>query len=181
MKEGRLVIPVSEHDHLIGGNPYEVTLVEYGDFQCPYCRAASPMLKNVQRRIGSRLRFVYRHFPLTRVHPNAQHAAEAAESAAAQGGPEAFWRIHDAIFEHQVRGLADEQLAGYASELGLSGETVLEDLAAQRFRKQVREDFMGGVKSGANGTPTFFIDGIRYDGPQNEEQLMSALTAGATA
>jgi len=181
MREGRLVVPVGEGDHLAGDHGFEVTLVEYGDFQCPYCRAAYPMLKRVQRRLGSRLRFGYRHFPLTRVHPEAQHAAEAAESAAAQGGPDAFWRMHDTLFENQLRGLADEQLAGYAAGIGLRGDTVLEDLAARRFRKRVREDFMGGVKSGANGTPTFFIDGIRFDGPQNEEQLLAALTVPATA
>lgn len=170
------MVPVTDRDHQMGGGDYELTLVEYGDFQCPNCLAAYPMIKRVLERMAPRLRFAYRHFPLTRIHPQAQHAAEAAESAAAQGGHQAFWALHDAIFEHQRQGLADRQLAEYADAAGLAGEVILADLAAQRFRRRVRDDFMNGVRSGVNGTPTFFIEGIRYDGPREEEHLVAALS-----
>jgi len=152
----------------------EVTLIQYGDFECPYCGAAYPVLKRVQARLGRRLCFVFRNFPLGDVHPHAEHAAEAAESVAARGGGAAFWAMHDLLFEHQ-RALDDASLAGYADRAGVEGSAVLDDLIGGRFREQVRESFMSGVRSGVNGTPTFFIDRIRYDGPRDEETLVAAL------
>src|SRR5919199_5615233 len=111
----QLPLPVAERDHIQGPSTAPVTLVEYGDYECPYCGAAHPIVKEVQRRLGDRLRFVFRHFPLTNVHPHAQHAAEAAEAAGAQGK---FWAMHDTLFEHQ-RALDDAHLEEHAAALGL--------------------------------------------------------------
>jgi protein-disulfide isomerase len=121
--------------------------------------------------MGQRLRFVFRHFPLTEIHPNAEHAAEAAEAAAVQGN---FWQMHDRLFERQFA-LEDGNLTEYARELGLDAVRVARELAAHTYKPQVREDFMSGVKSGVNGTPTFFINGLRYDYTWNEDTLTEAL------
>ena len=166
--------PVTATDHVSGPEAAPVTLIEYGDFQCPYCGAAYPILKRVQARLGSRLRFVFRNFPLVQVHPNAQHAAVAAESVAARGGAEAFWAMHDQLFEHQSA-LGDSNLAGYAAAAGVDGEKVLEDVVKGRYEEAVHDSFVGGVHAGVNGTPTLYIDGIRYDGPRDEETLVAAL------
>ena len=175
MNAPELKPPVGPADHTQGGGDAEVTLVEYGDFECPYCGAAYPILKRVQQRVGRRLRFVFRHFPIAESHPHAEFAAEAAESVATLGGPQAFWRMHDLLFEHQ-RALKYEDLARYAAQAGAKGDVVLSDLDEGRYRELVRESFMSGVRSGVNGTPTLFIDGIRYDGPRDEETLVAALT-----
>lgn len=165
---------VTEADHVEGPADAPVTLIEYGDFECPYCGAAYPVLKRVKQRLGDRLRFVFRHFPLAEVHPHAEHAAEAAESVSAQRGPEAFWAMHDLIFEHQRR-LDDRRLVGYAEQAGADPAVVTADLEEGRYRELVRASFLGGARSGVNGTPTLFIDGIRYDGPRDEETLVAAL------
>jgi protein-disulfide isomerase len=178
MSTPHLKPPVGPEDHVQGGEDAEVTLVEYGDFECPYCGAAYPILKRVQQRVGPRVRFVFRHFPIAESHLHAESAAEASESVAAQGGPKAFWRMHDLLFEHQ-RALQYDDLARYAAKAGAKGEVVLNDLDEARYRELVRESFMGGVRSGVNGTPTLFIDGIRYDGPRDEETLVAALTQAA--
>jgi protein-disulfide isomerase len=175
MSEPQLKPQVGPSDHTEGDDRAEVTLVEYGDFECPYCGAAYPVLKRVKQRLGKRLRFVFRHFPISDSHPHAEHAAEAAESVAERGGPEAFWAMHDLLFEHQ-RALKDVDLALYASKAGVDGQAVLDDLGGGRYQPVVRESFMSGVRSGVNGTPTLFIDGIRYDGPRDEESLVAALT-----
>lgn len=167
--------PVTGHDHVKGPDSAAVTLIEYGDFECPHCGAAYPVLKRVQQRLGSRLRFVFRYFPITASHPHAAHAAEAAESVAVQGGSQAFWRMHDLMFERQWA-LEDRDLAEYAEEAGVDGTVVLRDLQKGTYRNYVRESFLSGAKAGVNGTPTLFIDGIRYDGPRDEETLVAALT-----
>jgi protein-disulfide isomerase len=166
--------PVTDQDHVQGDDSALVTLIEYGDFECPYCGAAYPVLKRVKRRLGDRLRFVFRPFPISESHPHAEHAAEAAESVAAQGGNDAFWAMHDLLFGHQ-RALGDPELARYAERAGVDGAEVLADLANGSYADQVRESFMSGVRAGVNGTPTLFIDGIRYDGPRDEETLVAAL------
>jgi protein-disulfide isomerase len=167
----RLIQPVDLRDHAAGPETAPLTLVEYGDFQCPHCRKAYPIVKAVQQKLGPRLRFVYRHFPLTRIHPDAQHAAEAAEAAGAQG---AFWQMHDRMFERQFA-LDDDSLIEYARELGLDADRIRGALDAGTHRDRVREDFLTGVKSGVNGTPTFFINGTRYDGRWDLEPLLAAL------
>src|SRR5574341_917265 len=167
----RLILPVGARDHAAGPETAPLTLVEYGDFQCPHCRKAHPIVKAVQRQLGPQLRFVYRHFPLTRIHPEAEHAAQAAEAAGAQG---AFWQMHDRLFERQFA-LDDDSLTEYARELGLDAERIRGALDAGTYRDRVREDFMSGVKSGVNGTPTFFINRTRYDGRWDLEPLVATL------
>jgi protein-disulfide isomerase len=176
----RLVLPVRADDHASGPEDAPVTLVEYGDYECPYCLMAFPILKGIRRRLGARLRFVFRNFPLTKIHPHAQHAAEAAESAAAQGK---FWEMHDIIFENQ-HALADEDLLRYAKILRLDVDRLARELAEGTHAKRVRDDFRNGVRSGVNGTPTFFINGERFDGMWRDEGafarvLREAADAGA--
>jgi protein-disulfide isomerase len=154
-----------------GPDQAPLTLVEYGDFECPHCGRAYPIVKQLQQQLGKKLRFVYRHFPLTKMHAHAQHAAEAAEAAAAQG---AFWQMHDRLFERQFA-LEDENLVEYAQELGLDADKLSGELAAGTYRNRVRDDFMSGVKSGVNGTPTFFINGVRHDGDYDVASLLTAL------
>ena len=171
----RLSLPVSDRDHAQGAADAVVTLVEYGDYECPHCGRAYPIVQEVQRRLGPQLRFVFRNFPLGELHPHAQHAAEAAEAAGAQGQ---FWEMHDAIFEHQ-RALDDRHLVQYAQVLGLDHERLQRDLASHTYAGRVREDFRSGVRSGVNGTPTFFINGVRHDGAWDVESLTEALLATA--
>lgn len=165
MSEARLTPPVSSDDHVLGGGDAPITLVEYGDFECSYCGMAYPIVRSIQRRLGSELRLVYRHFPLKEAHPHAQRAAEASEAAAAQGH---FWEMHAMLFEHQ-HALEDEDLVGYARELGLDDGRVARELESGTYARAVRDDFRNGVRSGVNGTPTFFINGERYDGSWTDE------------
>ena len=176
-ERGTLTPPVGERDHVAGPPSAPVTLVEYGDFECPSCRKAWPMVKELQRRLGDKLRFVFRNFPLTKIHPNAQHAAEAAEAAAAQG---AFWPMHDRLFERQFA-LEDDNLIEYASELGLDADRLRAALDGGTYRARVKEDVLSGLKSGVNGTPTFFINGERYDGPHGAEALFEALRGSSSS
>jgi NhaA family Na+:H+ antiporter len=148
-----------------------VTLVEYGDYECPYCRQVQPMIAELRSRFGDRLRYVFRHFPISATHPDAQLAAEAAEAAAAQGK---FWEMHDLLFENQGD-LDEEYLVEYAIELGLDIERFTRELATHEHAARVREDFMSGVRSGANGTPTFFLNGVRYDGPWDLDSLLAEI------
>jgi protein-disulfide isomerase len=166
-------MPVDPHrDHIQGPENAPVTLVEYGDFQCPNCEEAYPVVKSIQKKMGSQLRFVYRHFPITDSHPDAAHAAEASEAAAAQGQ---FWEMHDMLFEHQ-NALDEQALRGYAERLGLDVNLFEQDMRNHAFAARVTEDFSTGLHSGVNGTPTFFINGDRYDLPWDEETwLLRAL------
>jgi protein-disulfide isomerase len=152
-----------------------VTLVEYGDYQCPYCGAAYPIIKEVQARMGERLRFVFRNFPISTSHPRAEQAAEAAEAAAAHGK---FWEMHDLLYENQAR-LRDEDLHAYAERLGLDLGTFDRELAEHVYAERVHEDFMSGVRSGVNGTPTFYVNGARHDGPYDLETLLAVLEQAA--
>ena len=170
---GQLTLPVSDRDHAQGPSTAPVTLVEYGDYECPYCGAAYPIVKRLQERLGDRLRFVFRNFPLTAVHPHAEHAAEAAEAAGGQGK---FWEMHDYLFEHQ-RALMDRKLDEYAAAIGLDMERFSRDTEDQVYTDRVRADFMSGVRSGVNGTPTFFINGARHNGPYDFESLLAAIEA----
>ena len=167
----QLTTPVTSRDHQFGGRDAAVTVVEYGDYQCPYCSRAHLVVKDLADRLGDRWRFVFRNFPLNMIHPHAQHAAEAAEAAGAQG---LFWEMHDYLFLHQDS-LADRDLVRDASLLGVEQYQFVEDLRDHRFADRVREDFLGGARSGVNGTPTFFINGVRYDGPAEMESLLAAI------
>ena len=174
--EAVLTVPVTEdRDHIQGPADAAVTLVEYGDFECPYCGAAYPIVKDVQDRMGERLRFVFRNFPITTSHAHAEQAAEAAEAAAGQGR---FWPMHDLLFENQRR-LGDQDLHGYAEQAGLDVERFDSELAEHAHAARVREDFMSGVRSGVNGTPTFFVNGARHDGSYEVEALLAALERAA--
>ena len=175
----KLTVPVSvDCDHIQGPGDAAVTLLEYGDYECPYCGEAYPIIKDVQARMGVRLRFVFRNFPISTSHPHAEHAAEAAEAADAQGE---FWRMHDLLYERQ-RHLADEDLHAYAEELGLDVVRFDKEMAEHVHAGRVHEDFMSGVRSGVNGTPTFYINGVRHDDSYDVEVLVEAIErAAATA
>jgi protein-disulfide isomerase len=174
--ESVLVLPVSPvRDHIRGPATAPVTLVEYGDYECPHCGAAHAIIDAVQARMGPALCFVFRHFPLTTIHPRAEPAAEAAEAAGAQGK---FWAMHDVLFENQEQ-LAGPHLLAYAETLDLDLALFAGDLAEHVHAPKVREDFMSGVRSGVNGTPTFFINGVRHDGPWDAASLLAALQRAA--
>jgi protein-disulfide isomerase len=173
----RLVPPVGPDDHISGSPNAPVTLVEYGDFECPHCGAAFPVVERIRARLGDRLRFVFRHFPLAEAHPHAEHAAEMAEAAGEHG---AFWAMHRTLFEHQDA-LDDASLVRYAAGVGLDPEWAAGALAAGTFASRVRHQFMSGVRSGVNGTPTFFINGMRYDLAVNERLLLATLESAALA
>jgi protein-disulfide isomerase len=174
--EAVLTLPVDEErDHMQGAASTAVTLVQYGDYECPYCGEAYPIIKDVQTRMGDRLRFVFRNFPISTSHPHAEHAAEAAEAADAQGE---FWRMHDLLYERQQH-LTDEDLHAYAEELGLDVERFDKEMAEHVHAARVYEDFMSGVRSGVNGTPTFYINGVRHDDSYEAEVLLEALERAA--
>jgi protein-disulfide isomerase len=173
-----LTMPVSEErDHIQGPTEAAVTLVEYGDYECPYCGAAYPIIKEVQSRMGERLRFVFRNFPITTSHPHAEQAAESAEAAATQGR---FWQMHDLLYENQRR-LRAPDLRDYAERLALDVERFDSELAEHAHAARVREDFMSGVRSGVNGTPTFYINGARHDDSYDVETMLAALERAAAA
>jgi len=167
----KLTRPVSDRDHVRGPSDARVTLVEYGDYRCPYCRDVPPIVAELRSRFGDRLRYVFRHFPIATMHPHAQLAAEAAEAAAAQGR---FWEMHDLLFEHQGP-LVKDHLVQYASDLGLDVARFERELSENDYADHVRKDFMSGVRSGANGTPSFFLNGVRYDGPWDVDSLISEI------
>jgi protein-disulfide isomerase len=176
--EAALTLPVTEErDHVQGPADAPVTLVEYGDYECPYCGAAYPIVKQIQEAMGDELRFVFRNFPITTSHPHAGQAAEAAEAAAAQ---ERFWPMHDLLYENQQR-LEAADLVAYAGRLGLDTDRFGRDLAEHAHEARVREDFMSGVRSGVNGTPTFFLDGVRYDDSYDFDTLLAALQDATAA
>jgi protein-disulfide isomerase len=144
-----------------------VTLVEYGDFECPDCLDANAAVEAVRQRLRGDLRFVFRNFPLVRAHPHALHAAEAAESVAAHAGPAAYWAMYDALFAHVRRSphaLDDDHLVRYAAAAGADGARVRAEVAAGTHEARVRADFTSGVWSGVRAAPTFFVNGVRFDG-----------------
>ena len=171
----KLRVPVDpKRDHIQGKLTAPLTLLEYGDFQCPYCGAAYPEIKLAQRDLDTELRFVYRHFPMSTVHEFAEFGAEVSEAAGAQGK---FWEMHDLLFERQDELGEREAIFGYAGALGLDSKKMAEEVSRQLYLPRIKEDFIGGVRSGVNGTPTFFINGVRYDGPNTAEYLVEALTS----
>jgi NhaA family Na+:H+ antiporter len=167
----KLVEPITGRDHVLGPEDAPVTLVEYGDLECPYCRQVNPVIRELRRRLGSRVRYVFRHFPIRSAHVHAQLAAEAAEAAGAQGK---FWEMQEYLLEHQ-EALNESHLLKYAAELDLDVERFKQDLDGNVFAERVKEDFHSGVMSGVNGTPTFFINGVRYDGAWDLESLIEAI------
>lgn len=175
--------PVTDADHVLGRADAPVTLVEYGDFECPFCFKAHPIVTTLRQQLGDELRFVFRNFPIAESHPHALHAAEAAESVNAHAGADAYWAMHDMLYEHQqdsADALDDAHLVQYASASGSDPTEVQRDLAVDAYADVVRRDFMSGIRSGVNGTPTFFINGTRFDGDWTDvEEFATALRAGA--
>jgi protein-disulfide isomerase len=167
-----LTLPDPERDHIRGSADGPIKLLEYGDYQCPFCGGAHAIVQEIQRRLGDDLLFAFRNFPLTNIHPHAEHAAEAAEAAGAQGN---FWGMHDLLFENQGA-LQDEDLATYAAELGLDEARFIREVASSAYASRIREDFKSGVRAGVNGTPTFFINGERYDGALDFKHLLDTLS-----
>jgi protein-disulfide isomerase len=166
-----LTVPINERDHLHGSPDAPVVLVEYADFECPYCAAAYGVLKKLEKDLPDTLAVVFRQFPLVNVHPHAQLAAEAAEAAGAQGR---FWRMHDVLFEHQDA-LAPADLMKYATALHLDGKRFASDLSGHAFLAKVEDDMKGGLQSGVQGTPTFFINGVLYQGGHDEASLLASI------
>jgi protein-disulfide isomerase len=168
---GRLAAQVSALDHVRGPASAEVSLVEYGDFECPYCRATEGIIAGLREALGDRLSVVFRSFPMRATHPHAQHAAEVAESAAKQG---LYWEMHDYLYMHQDA-LDDASLLRHARELGLDVDRVERELSSHAHAPRVAQDYRSGVESGVLGTPTFFLDGLRYDGPVTLRDMLAAI------
>jgi protein-disulfide isomerase len=170
----RLSQPVDPaRDHVRGDPSAPLTLVEYSDFECPFCGRATGVIHALERRFGSELRYVFRHLPLTDVHGYAEMAAIASEAAAAQGR---FWEMHDQLFDHQGQ-LEIEDLVGYAAVIGLDVERFVRDVEENRYSERVREDVASAEASGARGTPTFFVGRTRHVGPYDTETLAAELEA----
>jgi protein-disulfide isomerase len=172
-----LKIPVGPSDHIQGDPKAACTLVEYGDYECPYCGSAYPIVKRIQKHFGKRLRFVFRNFPLAEMHPHAESAAESAEYA---GAHDKFWEMHDALYENQER-LGGALYFELATELELAPEELRVALKKRQFLSKVRADFSSGVRSGVNGTPTFFIKGQRHDAPFDYANLLTAIEAASSS
>ncbi len=166
-----LTPPIGKRDHIRGNPRAPVSLVEYGDFECPYCGEAYPIIEQILEERGDELLFAFRHFPLSQIHPHALHAAAAAEAAGFQGK---FWEMHGMLFTHQDA-LEDEDLVSYAEALDLDTKLFVDDMASNKVQQKIREDFLSGVRSGVNGTPTFFINGRRHEGSYDYDTLLAAI------
>jgi protein-disulfide isomerase len=174
-QHARLALPVSERDHRQGPETATVTLVQYGDYECPYTRQSTWVVQAIQQQLGDQLRFVFRNFPLTEIHPHALHAALAVEAAASQGK---FWQMHDYTFHYQHT-LEDSDLEQFALAVGLEKQQYARDMAHQRFLPHIEEDVESGERSGVQGTPTFFINGVVYRGSWEHDALLAALQAAS--
>ena len=168
-----LTPPLGPEDHVTGPADAPVTLVQYGDYECPHCRLAYAVLHEVLHELGDSVRFAFRHFPITDSHPYAMIAAEAAESVSVFGGELAFWEMHAVLFENQDA-LQIDDLLGYAAAIGVDPDDVADDLSHGTRRKRVRADFDSGLRSGVTGTPTFFINGRRFRGDWSDADAFTA-------
>ncbi len=167
-----LAVPVTAKDHSQGPTNAPVTLVEYGDYQCPSCGDAFPLIKKLQKHFGDKLRFIFRNFPLD-MHPYAEHAAETAEFAAAH---DKFWEMHDLLFKHQSN-LTDPALLKLATQLELSDEDLTAALEKRTYAAHVKHDLDGGIRSGVTGTPMFYINGALYEGEYDYDSIVAAIEA----
>ncbi len=170
----RLILPVGERDHSDGSADAALVLLEYGDYQCPYCGAAYPIVKQIQKHFGPRLRFVFRNFPITNAHPRAEWAAEVAEAASAQ---DRFWPMHDFLYEHQSSLDDATVFLREAKRLRLDAKRLDLEVSEHAYLPKIQEDYTSGIRSGVNGTPTFYINGVRYDGYPELVPLVAALDA----
>ena len=162
---------VNDNDHISGNTDAPLELVEYGDYECPHCGRAYPMVKDIQQQLGSTIKLIFRNFPLSKIHPHAFSAAVAAEAAGLQGK---FWEMHDILFENQTV-LDTENIFRFASMLGLDVERFKNDIQQNHWVEKVEKDFESGLKSGVNGTPTFFVNGKRFDGEWTNGKLLDYL------
>ncbi len=169
----KLTTPIDASDHVIGNQNSNITMLEYGDFECPHCGEVYGIVKDILKVYGNQILFSYRHFPLTEIHPHAEQASEASESAGSAGK---FWEMHNALFEHQDA-LDEASLVRYAQALGLDADKFVNDLASRIYKTKVDRDFISGVRSGVNGTPTFYVNGVRHDGSYYYKNLIRALRA----
>ncbi|HKO81482.1 MAG TPA: DsbA family protein [Chitinophagaceae bacterium] len=167
----QLTPPVNSNDHIFGGPGALIELVEYGDYECPYCGRAYPIVKDIQQQLGNDIKFVFRDFPLSNIHPHAFSAALATEAAGLQGK---FWEMHDIIFENQ-KTLDTENIFGFAGQLGLDIEHFKNDIQQKSLIDKVEKDFESGIRSGVNRTPTFFINGEKFIGEWRDNQLLQYL------
>ena len=167
----RLLLPIRPFDHVRGSEDAPYTLVEYGDYECPECGRLYVILRDLQRDLASRLRIVFRHYPLSGIHPHAQQAAEAAEAAGAQSK---FWEMHTMLFERQ-KALRTKDLIRYAEELSLDVGRFRQELKYETYNQRVRADFLAGVQNGVFGTPGLFLNGVRYDQAWDEDSLRRQL------
>jgi len=167
----QLTLPVNSEDHIFGNPDAAIELLEYGDYECPYCGRAYPIVKDIQQQLGRELKFVFRNFPLRKIHPNAFMASIATEAAGLQ---DKFWEMHDIIFENQ-KTLDTENIFLFAGKLGLEIELFKNDIQQKSLIDKVEKDFESGIRSGVNRTPTFFINGKKYDGDWDGEQLLQYL------
>jgi protein-disulfide isomerase len=175
--EARLAVPVGVDDHVLGSEDARLTLVEYGDYECPYCAQALLVVRELRQTFGGDLRYVFRNMPLADLHPHAERAAEAAEAVGLQGR---FWAMHDLLFENQSD-LTDTALLRYAAEAGADARAVAEALTAGTAGARIEQEVEGGIRSGVNGTPTFFVNGVRYDGMWSLEPFAEYLKLRAAA
>lgn len=166
-----LRVPVTDKDHATSGDQAAVTLVEYGDYQCPYCGDVYPVVERIREHFGRKLRFVFRHFPLVEVHPFAANAAQSAEFAGEHGK---FWQMHDLLYLDQAH-LDTDDLLRRCKALGLPADDLLKALESELYMPRIQENFMGGVRSGVNGTPSFFINGARYEGAYDFDEMLAAV------
>jgi protein-disulfide isomerase len=167
----QLRTPVNGNDHIFGNEKASLEMLEYGDYECPHCGRAHPIVKDIIRQLGDKLKFVFRNFPLSNIHPHAVSAAVATEAAALQGR---FWEMHDVIFENQ-KTLEVEHLFLFAHQIGLDLERFKNDIQDPALTDKVEKDFYGGLRSGVNRTPTFYINGQKYDGDWSGNHLLEYL------
>lgn len=173
----QLTVPVSSNDNVYG-NPFAgIELVEYGDYECPYCGRAWPLVKDIKQRYGAHLKFVFRNFPLRKIHPHAFAASVATEAAALQGK---FWEMHDIVFENQTM-LDDEHILSFANRLGLDMDRFKNDIQQKKLADKVEKDFESGLRSGVNRTPTFFINGEKFNGEWWHGDLLRQLESMLTS
>ena len=167
----RLIPLVNKNDHVLGNIAARIELVEYGDYECPYCGRAYPIVKGIQEQLGEELKFIFRNFPLSKIHPHAFSAAVATEAAGLQ---DKFWEMHDIIFENQKK-LDTGSIIFFAGDIGLNLESFKNDIQQIQMTDKVNRDFESGIRSGVNRTPTFFINGYKYDGEWTEDELFQYL------
>ena len=176
MTSATLAAPITDEDHTHGPANAAITLVQYGDYECPYTRLSRHSVHQLQREFGDSLCFVFRHFPLDEIHPHARGAAAAAEAAGLQTD---FWTMHEYLLEHQ-KALEDANLKKYASELGLDPQRFDRDRSSPGVEKRIDRDLTSGDRSGVQGTPTFYVNGTRHDGGYDLDSLRSAIQVHLT-